>query len=346
MTAMINFLVFVDHQGKIQETQWCQPADLILGKYFRLSELFDESSRPRVEAFVENCCTLRSGICSEKQGMILKESSASLQMDGLYVDGQLLIFGVERKGTCPEMLENTLIGIVHSFMYTIKSYFENHIFYNDESIRQNFERIQLLNNELVNTRRKLEKANIQLNQANAVLNNRLVKDALTGLISRYQYISEMTSLIDSQPGKMGVFVFLDIDNFKSVNDRYSHAAGDQYLIEFARRLKSVPLEGAVAMRLSGDEFGLFYYGFETLKNTVFEDIWKLIQTHVLFGPISIPPHEVPLSVSVGMAVYGQDTDEIFELIDYADFAMYSAKAAGKNQYCVFDRVSYERSKKR
>lgn len=346
MTAMINFLVFVDHQGKIQETQWCQPTDLILGKYFRLSELFDESSGHKVESFIETCCAVKSGICSEKQGMTLKNSSANLQLDGLYVDGQLLVFGVERTGSCPEMLENTMIGIVHSFMYTIKSYFENHIFYNDESIRQNFERIQLLNNELVNTRRKLEKANIQLNQANLVLNNRLVKDALTGLISRYQYVSEMSSLIDSQPGKMGVFVFLDIDNFKSVNDGYSHAAGDQYLIEFARRLKALPLEGVVAMRLSGDEFGLFHYGLETLADTVFSDIWKLIQDHVLYGPISIPPHELALSVSVGMAVYGRDTAEIFELIDYADFAMYSAKAAGKNQYCVFDRVSYDLSKGR
>lgn len=90
-----------------------------------------------------------------------------------------------------------------------------------------FGKIQTLNNELINTRRLLEKANAQLNTLNETLNNRLVKDALTGLVSRYQYRAEMEFFIAKNPGKPGVFTFMDItlDNFKGVNDNYGHGAG-------------------------------------------------------------------------------------------------------------------------
>ncbi|MFA6783922.1 MAG: diguanylate cyclase, partial [Sphaerochaeta sp.] len=125
----------------------------------------------------------------------------------------------------------------------------------------NFEQIQLLNNELVNAQRKLQKANIQLKHLNEELNNRLVKDPLTSLVRCYQYRSEIDRTISLQPKMLGLFAFIDIDDFKHINDTLGHAAGDQYLMEFARRLQSLDFGMAtICMRIAGDEFGLYLHG--------------------------------------------------------------------------------------
>nr|WP_225877803.1 GGDEF domain-containing protein [Alkalibacter mobilis] len=202
----------------------------------------------------------------------------------------------------------------------------------------------MLNNELINARRQLEKANSKLYVLNEELNNRLVKDTLTGLVSRYQYTSEMKWAIGKFPGKVGVYTFIDIDDFKSVNDTYGHAAGDAYLIEFARRLKDLKLKNTIKIRVSGDEFGIFTYGLEYSDETVAEEIWNALHEALMSEPIIINDVQMPLAVSAGMSTYGVDTDNIFELVDYADYAMYTAKRRGKNNYAVFDMKKYLESK--
>ena len=98
------------------------------------------------------------------------------------------------------------------------------------------------------------------------------------------------------------------------------------------------------MRISGDEFGLYLHGHEHPDAEYMEKIWEFIKKHVLFGPIVTDSGDIPLSVSVGMAAYGEDTKEVYDLIEYADFAMYNAKRSGKNQYAVFDAAEYEKNK--
>jgi len=129
-----------------------------------------------------------------------------------------------------------------------------------------------------------------------------------------------------------------------VNDTYGHAIGDQYLIEFAERLKRLPIERTIRMRISGDEFGLFAYGLANVDESNIQEMWDQINTYVLFGPIETRSGRVPLSISAGVAIYGRDTSDIYELIEYADFAMYNAKKAGKNGLQVFDKSQFIRYK--
>ncbi|MPM44362.1 hypothetical protein SDC9_91040 [bioreactor metagenome] len=213
-----------------------------------------------------------------------------------------------------------------------------------ETVQMNFEQIQMLNNRLVNTERILQRERSKLQVVNKELNNRLVKDALTGLVSRYQYRAEIEHTIASAPKEKGIFVFIDIDDFKKVNDTHGHQIGDMYLIEFADRLQGIPLEGSVKMRISGDEFGLFAHRITGDVTDEMARIWDLIKSHILFGPIKAEDSDIPLSVSAGMACYGEDTTDIYDLIEYADFAMYKAKRSGKNRYAVFGLEEYEKTK--
>jgi diguanylate cyclase (GGDEF)-like protein len=197
-----------------------------------------------------------------------------------------------------------------------------------------------LNNELINTKRLLQKSNAKLNSLNVALEGRLVKDALTGLVSRYQYWSAIEQMIQSHSNRLGVFVFIDLDGFKSVNDTFGHSAGDQFLIEFGRRLNSIDMDETIKIRIAGDEFALYIHGYEEIKHDTIEEIWEKINSKVLFGPIEVNGIMIPVSVSCGMAVYGQDTDNIGQLIEYADFAMYKSKKSGKGRYTLFKQSEY------
>ncbi len=202
-----------------------------------------------------------------------------------------------------------------------------------------FEEIQKLNNELVNKNREIAKISHKLKNMNDVLSSRLIKDPLTDLVSRYQYADEIEAAIQKYPDSGAFFVFIDIDNFKSVNDTYGHRTGDQYLIEFANRIKKLPLNNAIRLRISGDEFGLFVYGIDWIDDRYYQMFWRMFQDNVLF-PITINQIEMKLEVSLGIAEYKKDATHINQMIDYADFAMYQAKHSGKNRYCLFNKNEY------
>ena len=98
------------------------------------------------------------------------------------------------------------------------------------------------------------------------------------------------------------------------------------------------------MRISGDEFGLFLHGFTSVDDADVLNIWNEIKSKVLSEPAVIDGVSVPIRCSAGMAVYGLDTREIYDLIEYADFAMYQAKKQGKNQFHRFDMSLYRKEK--
>ena len=150
--------------------------------------------------------------------------------------------------------------------------------------------------------------------------------------------------IREQPDKLGIFVFIDIDHFKEINDTYGHRTGDAYLQIFSKRLQQIDFSNKICMRISGDEFGLFLHGFTSVDETDMQNIWNEIETKVLSGPAIIDGISVPFRCSAGMAVFGLDTREVYDLIEYADFAMYQAKKKGKNQFQRFDMNLYRKEK--
>lgn len=202
-----------------------------------------------------------------------------------------------------------------------------------------FDNIQKLNNELINRQRETAKLNQEMNRVNKILNSRLVKDPLTKLVSRYQYQDEMLLEIAKHSQDFGLFWFIDIDDFKKINDTYGHLIGDQYLVEIANRLLSLPFEHTIKMRIAGDEFGLFIAGVKDVQKSTIDSLYQTFVSHV-FRPIEIEDLTLEFSCSTGIAIFKQDAKDIHELIDLADFAMYQAKEKGKNQYQLFDKDLY------
>lgn len=116
---------------------------------------------------------------------------------------KLLIHGLDTAVLSPEFPVAILQELVHRFMKVVHLSDKELFTESDQMVRSQFEQIQKLNNNLVNLQRQLQKTNQQLNRANQDLNNRLVKDALTGLISRYQYREEIEKLIRTDPESSG-----------------------------------------------------------------------------------------------------------------------------------------------
>lgn len=341
---MASFLVIIDSDEKIVEVFWSDPIYLISRQNSSFIELFKDEDQGKVRRMLEKSAFEKDVFqCNTSLSLISNETPVRICL--LSIEGEMLVFASDM-----QIFENDEIFmqqrvIIHRFMHTVKNFADKKQLHNTKAISLQFERIQKLNNELINTKRMLEKANTQMNMLNRDLNNRLVKDSLTGLVSRYQYRAEIDELILKNPGKTGLFLFIDIDDFKAVNDNFGHMLGDKYLIEFAQRLRSLTIHQSIKIRIAGDEFGLFIYGLNKNVSALIEDVWKQIHLHVLSGPIILECIAVTISISAGVAIYGQDTTDVYDLIEYADYAMYVAKRKGKNCFSVFDKAEYQQLKR-
>lgn len=340
-----TFLIVVDENLNINLTFWYEPAYLISPYQTSLKDLIDERDWDKLEKRIRQAF-MKEEILSCEESYRLSTGDSEISLCMLKMHDQVLIHGVERilfsSGPSCEVMRHH----IHRFMNVIKDS-QSEVFLtsdNDRMVREQFEEIQSLNSNLLNMQRQVQKANIMMNQLNIDLTNRLVKDSLTGLVSRYQYREEIELLISEKPSHYGIFAFIDLDDFKSVNDTYGHRAGDVFLKEFADRLVKLPFENMICMRIAGDEFGVYIHGYDSVSLEDMSKIWSQMKDTVLNRPIKISGAELPLSFSVGMSVYNKDTTEIYDLIEHADFAMYEAKNAGKNGFNFFNAEHYKDKK--
>jgi len=162
-------------------------------------------------------------------------------------------------------------------------------------------------------------------------------DALTCLYNR-QGIRNWTAkkLISLTKHQHLYMFYLDLDDFKKVNDSYGHHIGDQLLIGFANHIQnfldSTPNINYAFARLSGDEFALVVVG---LKPTILESFAKDLLS-VLELPILLEEQETRVRVSLGIAELEEDVKNFEDLLTRADSAMYYAKKDGKNRYKIFN----------
>ncbi len=127
--------------------------------------------------------------------------------------------------------------------------------------------------------------------------------------------------------------FLDLDNFKRVNDSYGHHIGDQLLIAVAGRIKSNLREEDTVSRQGGDEFALLLGDIEHI-NQAESLLCRIIET--LSQPYDFDGQTIKVSASLGVTLYPSDEGDIDTLLRHADQAMYQAKVEGKNRYQLFD----------
>ena len=160
-------------------------------------------------------------------------------------------------------------------------------------------------------------------------------DPLTHLPNRMlanELIEQALRSAERQDSKLAL-LFVDLDNFKDINDSMGHAAGDDFLKQVADRLRAAVRKGDIVCRQGGDEFlvGL-------IDVTASDDI-SGVASHLLAGiaqPFVVRDSEILASCSIGIAVYPHDGTDFEELLRHADLAMYEAKASGRNTYRFFN----------
>lgn len=140
-----------------------------------------------------------------------------------------------------------------------------------------------------------------------------------------------------------VLVFIDLDNFKFINDSLGHAAGDELLKNIAKRLTDCLRESDTVARLGGDEFVLVVNDYYSVRMVV-SLLERIIQE--IGRPITINGNEFQVGGSLGVALYPSDADDAETLLRRADVAMYAAKASGRNNFQFFtaelNRIADER----
>ena len=158
-------------------------------------------------------------------------------------------------------------------------------------------------------------------------------DALTNLPNRSLFQRHAEGLLLETEGREFAILYIDIDEFKRINDTLGHLIGDEFLKGVAERLRqSVGPEDFIA-RLGGDEFAILQHGIASG-----EDVHALVARiyQALRTPFDCHGHQLSSDASIGIAIAPRDGSDLFDLLKNADLAMYAAKAAGRRTYRFFD----------
>ncbi len=161
-------------------------------------------------------------------------------------------------------------------------------------------------------------------------------DPLTGLPNRTLLADRLLQAMaqSCRHGTNIAVVFIDLDGFKAINDTYSHAVGDRLLVRVARHMKQAMRAEDTLARLGGDEFVAVLLDLNAPGDSV-EAVGRLLEAAA--EPIIIDDLELSVSASIGVTFYPQsESVEPDQLLRQSDQAMYLAKQAGKNRYCLFD----------
>ena len=158
-------------------------------------------------------------------------------------------------------------------------------------------------------------------------------DPLTGLANRRRFVERADAALTGRK-RTGTIaaLFLDLDDFKTVNDSLGHAAGDEMLRVVAERIGAGLRTTDVAARLGGDEFGILLFDLHDVGEAT-AAAQRLLDA--LQSPVTIGDSLVEVGASIGVAIDSPDMARVDDLLGDADVAMYQAKALGKGRYHVF-----------
>jgi diguanylate cyclase (GGDEF)-like protein len=193
--------------------------------------------------------------------------------------------------------------------------------------------------------RRVAKANKALHVKNEQLFLQSTRDSLTGLFNRHYFYEQLVPSEFGKPEQVaserragprnhsgGVFLLLDIDRFKSINDRYGHGAGDTVLKSVASRLRAALREQDVLIRWGGEEFLAYLPGAATDEA---RQICARLLAAVSATPVSADAHQLTVTVSIGFcprpAALEDNGEDWEQLVHLADLCLYHAKTEGRNQ---------------
>lgn len=165
-------------------------------------------------------------------------------------------------------------------------------------------------------------------------------DTLTNIFNRRAFEEKVAKLFENPSTlKIAALLMCDLDNLKYINDTYGHDYGDNYIRAIGRCLSKINTENCVAARRSGDEFYVFFYGYNSkdeIRNVI-NKLWKDISE----TSISLPNNATfGIKVSGGIAWYPDDSDSYNDLLRFSDFAMYSTKHSKKGNTQEFCQKTF------
>lgn len=158
-------------------------------------------------------------------------------------------------------------------------------------------------------------------------------DQLTGLKNRVALTEQLSGLIEEKKNKKMALLFIDIDNFKYVNDTMGHTFGDYVLKEVGNRLSTFQSETSFLYRLGGDEFIILINAFDEM-NEVEKIAVNILKT--LKNAVEIEGSSIFNTVSIGVSIFPEHGSNMDELLKNADIAVHKAKEAGKDKIIIYN----------
>jgi diguanylate cyclase (GGDEF)-like protein len=182
---------------------------------------------------------------------------------------------------------------------------------------------------------------LENDQVKEQLRHQAYHDALTGLPNRSLFTERVAEALERHSDSFAV-LFVDLDDFKTINDTLGHSAGDELLTAVAERVRACVRPADLAARLGGDEFGiLLELGGDDAAEQVALRLVAALQT-----PFVLSGREVSIHASIGIASGLSDARTADEVLSNADLAMYNAKASGKRQFSVYEPHMHARLRRR
>jgi diguanylate cyclase (GGDEF)-like protein len=168
---------------------------------------------------------------------------------------------------------------------------------------------------------------------NALISNNSVSEILTK--NRKLFLQQVQKKIDAMGSEkvLLAFLYVDLDDFKKVNDALGYELGDLFLEQFLRRLAQMPWDDKIIERIGGDDFIIFLYGL-TAEKQVMQVVQVILKE--LSKELVLNGENVTLSASIGISLFPQDDQDPAVLLKNANIAMYDAKRLGKNSYSFYN----------
>jgi diguanylate cyclase (GGDEF)-like protein/PAS domain S-box-containing protein len=178
---------------------------------------------------------------------------------------------------------------------------------------------------------KVVNVDIQKRELEA-LEYKATRDPLTGVYNKEVTIKKIDKFISGNKNGMHILMFIDFDDFKSINDNYGHLLGDKVLIYVISRIKEIFSEGEIIGRIGGDEFVVFAGNITSIDEVMEKaEVLKCALDTTYIGEVK----SIPISGSVGVSIYPEAGLHYEQLMDRADQALYRVKEQGKNNYSLY-----------
>ena len=202
----------------------------------------------------------------------------------------------------------------------------------NEELTQTYEELVATDEELKAQLNEISQVKMDLEMSEEKYTYLALHDVLTGLPNRRSLFDDANKILNRNNEKEAALLFIDMDNFKYINDTMGHDFGDQLIKEASNRLALDLFENSTLYRLGGDEFIILAEatGRERAEQLT-SDIMFSFKDKFFVNNIALF-----VSLSIGIALYPEHGNRIDELIKSADIAMYKAKESGKNRYVMYD----------